>query len=65
MLLQEKQLSNLPLTTVNFPDSLAGQSLIALLNVIVHFSERQGKDRKNILNFQAFEEKNSKIVLFE
>ena len=45
MLLQEKQLSNLSLTTVNFPDSLSGQSLIALLNVIAHYFERRCKDK--------------------
>ena len=39
--------------TVNFADSLAGQSLIALLNVIVHFSERRGKDKQKSPNRQA------------
>ena len=45
MLLQEKQLSDFSPVHMNFPDSLAGQSLIALLDVIVHFSERRGKDK--------------------
>ena len=40
--------------TLNFADSQTGQSLIALLNVIVHFSERQGKDRKYFRKFQTF-----------
>ena len=46
MPLQEKQLFKLFPYHLNFADSQAGQSLIALLNVIVHFSERQGKDKK-------------------
>jgi hypothetical protein len=46
MLLQEKQLSDFLPIHVDFADSLTGQSLIAPLNVIVHFSERQGKDKE-------------------
>ena len=43
MLLQEEQPSDFFPCYLNFPDSLTGQSLIALLNVIVHFFERHGK----------------------
>ena len=45
MLLQEKQLSDFSPVHVNFPDSLAGQSLIALLNVIAPFQNDVAKVR--------------------
>ena len=60
MLLQEKQLSDFFPIHLNFPDSQAGQSLIALLNVVVHFSERRGKYNTIIINFQMFFKKNAK-----
>ena len=44
--------------TLNFPDSQTGQSLIALLNVIVHFSERRCKYRNYNRNFQGIIAKN-------
>ena len=40
--------------TLNFADSQTGQSLIALLNIIVHFSERQGKDKNYSWNNKEF-----------
>ena len=55
MLLQEKQLSDFSPVHLNFADSLAGQSLIALLNVIVHFSERWHKDKKYFSMLYRFE----------
>ena len=63
MLLQEKQLSDFSPVHLNFADSLAGQSLIALLNVIVHFSERRGKDKNYSWNNKDFLREKGKIFI--
>ena len=52
MLPQEKQLSDFSPLYFEFEDSLAGQSFIALLNVIALFTERYCKDKNYFLNNQ-------------
>ena len=64
MLLQEEQPSDFSPVHMNFPDSLAGQSLIALLNVVVHFSERQGKDSNIFGNNKKMSKKNVRLVIY-
>jgi hypothetical protein len=49
---------------MNFPGSQAGQSLIALLNVIVHFSERHCKYSNKSTKYDIFRKKFAKKVAY-